>query len=113
MKKLYKYDLGCGRMGSIDSVFIADDELVKACIGKLVYFGEVLGKHSNVSTCLSVEDLKICSENQLVITELIEIFGSDKYEAWAEVNSHLNELDTNITTISGLNPLGYIFEDEG
>lgn len=112
MKKLYKYELDYGRMGSIDSVFIADDELVNACIGKLVHFGEALGKHSDVSTCLSIEDLEVRSGNQLVITELINIFGSHKYEAWAEVNSHLNELDTDVTTISGLNPIGYIFEYE-
>lgn len=100
-------------MGTIDSVFIADDELVNACLGKLVNFGEVLGKHSYVSTCLSIEDIEVCSDNQLVITELTNIFGSDKYEAWSEDNSHLNELDTNVTTISGLNPLVYIFEYEG
>jgi hypothetical protein len=99
-------------MGSIDSVFIADDELVDACIGKSAYFGEVLGKHSGVVVDLNVEDLKVCSENQLVINELVNIFGSHKYESWSEENKHLDEFNTEVTTISGLNPIVYIFECE-
>ena len=50
MKTLYKLHFDCGRCGEVYGLFIADkekmDELVSS--GKEVYFGEVLGKHSEV-----------------------------------------------------------------
>ena len=51
MKTLYKLYIDCGRMGSLDGLFIADARMMKALIDskKEVYFGEVLGKHSEVS----------------------------------------------------------------
>lgn len=48
MKKLYRFELDYGRMGSLDGLFIEDEQKVKDIIGKEVYFGEVLGKHSEV-----------------------------------------------------------------
>jgi hypothetical protein len=49
MKKLYRFDASFGRMGDLRGLFVADDETdVKPAIGKRAYFGEVLGKHSEV-----------------------------------------------------------------
>lgn len=92
MLKLYEYYLDCGRMGSLSGLFVADDAVVEAAIGKRVYFGEVLGKHSEVYGTLDREELTVKSEDQEFIAKLVDLLGSD---------------------ISGYNPLGYITCDCG
>ena len=48
MRYLYEYYMDCGRMGEVEGLFVATEEEVKSAIGKEVYFGEILGKHSEV-----------------------------------------------------------------
>jgi len=45
---LFRFNLDCGRMGSLEGVFEAEQHEVDTLIGKTVYFGEVLGKHSEI-----------------------------------------------------------------
>lgn len=49
-KAIYRLEVDCGRMGSLEGVFCADIEDVKELLssGKKIRFGEVLGKHSEV-----------------------------------------------------------------
>lgn len=53
MKKLYKFALDCGRMGSLRGVFVAEVKDVERMLGSRVYFGEVLGKHSDISATIT------------------------------------------------------------
>ena len=47
--KLYRFELFCGRSGTLRGTFVADDIAdVLPAIGKRAHFGEVLGKHSEV-----------------------------------------------------------------
>ena len=87
MKKLYQFDWHCGRMGDLDGLFIAEESEVNAIIGKNIYFGEVLGKHSEVSGTLDPEDIQVKTDDQEFIAKFIEIMGDG--------------------TISGFNPLDY------
>ncbi len=57
----------CGRGGDLTSVFVADDATVKAAIGKRLYFGEVLGKHSEVYGDLDEGDLTVLTDDQSFI----------------------------------------------
>ena len=88
MKKLYSYNLDCGRMGSIDSLFVAEEIEVKNALGREVYFGEVLGKHSEIFDKLTEDSLTVLSDDQEKIDWLISVVGG--------------------YSISGLNPLDYI-----
>ncbi len=87
MKKLYQFDWHCGRMGDLDGLFIEEESEVNAIIGKNIYFGEVLGKHSEVSGTLDPEDIQVKTDDQEFIAKFIEIMGDG--------------------TISGFNPLDY------
>jgi len=87
MKKLYSFFWDCGRMGDVEGLFIALEEEVEKAIGSQVSFGEILGKHSNISGTLSSEDLKVISDEQDKINWLLDIVGPD---------------------VSGYNPLDYI-----
>lgn len=93
MKKLYRFGWDCGRMGEVEGLFIADDAEVEKLIGCNVYFGEILGKHSEVTGTLDEEDLEVLTDDQEFLTKLTELTGFD-------------------STISGYNPLDYIDEDE-
>jgi len=92
LQKLYKFQWDCGRMGSVEGLFVADEGEVAAAVGKEVYFGEILGKHSDVSGTLDAEDLTVATDDQDFIVKLVGIIGT--------------------TTISGYNPLSYIDGDE-
>lgn len=75
-------------MGFLSGLFIADEEDVKASIGKTVNFGEVLGKHSDVVCILKQDDLKIIADDPKYIDRTIEYFGRQ--------------------TLCGYNPLSYM-----
>ena len=64
---LYKFYWCCGRMGDVEGVFKARKSFVESVIGNSVYFGEILGKHSEVFGTLEEGDLEIISEDPIVV----------------------------------------------
>jgi hypothetical protein len=74
MRTIYKFHVDCGRMGDLDGVFSADSEDVEKLLNREVFFGEVLGKHSDISEVIDEENLTAITTN----AEFIELF--DKYE---------------------------------
>lgn len=91
MKKLYSFYWDCGRSGNLSGLFIAEESEVDNILGKEVYFGEVLGKHSEVYGTVDAEDIEIVSEDQEKVEWLENLLGS---------------------TVSGYNPLDYYYEPE-
>ena len=91
MLKLYSFYWECGRQGDLDGLFIADSKDVEQLIGKQIYFGEVLGKHSEIYGTLEDKDLKVESEDQEKIIWLQRLLSN---------------------TISGYNPFDYYHEDQ-
>jgi hypothetical protein len=95
MFKLYSFYVDYGRCGEISGLFIALEQSVKGSIGKFVYLGEVLGKHSDVSFRLKAEMFKDYFSGQPDAEEkhqkAIDLFG--------------------IGGISGVNPFDYIEEN--
>jgi hypothetical protein len=79
MRKLYRLNWDAGRMGSLDGLFVAEEEAVAAAIGKKVYFGEVLGKHSEVYGNLTASEVKAISDDQDFISKFKSIVGSIGY----------------------------------
>lgn len=70
MKTIYKLHFDCGRMGSLDGIFIEEKEKVEELIesGREVWFGEVLGKHSEIFGPIeSPEDITFITDDQKVI----------------------------------------------
>ena len=92
MKALYEFNWNCGRMGDLQGLFIAEEFDIKSLIGKEIYFGEVLGKHSEICGELEDSDLKVKSTDQDFIAKLEEVTGGG--------------------TISGFNPLDYYDPEE-
>ena len=92
MKVITKFFWNCGRSGNVEGLFVCDKEELEQSIGKKVYFGEILGKHSDVYGALKDKDFTIQTEDQDFIEKFIAIFGSG--------------------TISGYNPLEYFREED-
>lgn len=95
MEKLYHFYVDYGRMGEIEGLFIADEDEVKRSIGKQVYLGEVLGKHSEVYFDLEEEMFTDYFADQP--------FPSQRHQGAVALFG--------VGTISGINPLNYISED--
>jgi hypothetical protein len=89
-KVLWNFELDCGRMGSISGRFLATEEDVKAAIGQELYFGEVLGKHSDISATLEEGHITLVTDNP---------------EFLFQAN------DLGIDLESGFNPLQYLPEE--
>lgn len=86
-KYLWRFYWDCGRSGDLEGLFVATEKEVEDAIGSYIYFGEVLGKHSEVYGTLEEGDIR-----KLDISP----------EAVAEVSKHLG------TDWSGFNPLDYV-----
>ena len=69
MKKpwLWTFSWDYGRGGSVEGIFIAPEAEVKKAIGMNVYFGEILGKHSEVQGVIEEKDLKQITDDKHVI----------------------------------------------
>lgn len=91
MKAVYKLHFDCGRGGELTGLFIAEQEKMNALIqsGEEIYFGEVLGKHSEVCGPIEEDDVSLISTDENVI-KVIEEHGLE----------------------NGFNPFDYIENDE-
>lgn len=57
--RLYRFDLDCGRSGDVEGIFLATEREVEAAYGRTCNFGEILGKHSEVSCVLTAKHIKL------------------------------------------------------
>jgi hypothetical protein len=96
MRKLYRFFWDCYRQGSIEGLFIAEEGKVEDIIGESVYFGEVLGKHSEIEGTVEARDITIKSDDEAFVAKLAEVL--------------LGSADAT-GTISGFNPLDYVDEE--
>lgn len=69
MKHFYRFFRDYGRMGYLSSAFVATEEEISGIIGKKVYFGDVLGKHSNVVATMREEDFTLVNTSEQFIQE--------------------------------------------
>ena len=78
MLGIYTYYKDFGRMGELEGLFIADHEDLIKLDGKTIYFGEVLGKHSEVIVEFSYdEDIDVRTQDQDFIKKFQEIMGKN------------------------------------
>lgn len=77
---VYRMELDCGRMGELNGTFLAYEEDIFAASGKCVYFGEVLGKHSDVMVDdFDQLDIELVSDDPLVVQTFQEYELSSGY----------------------------------
>lgn len=84
-KALYKFHADCGRAGKLYGLFIAENQFVDKLIEDemQVYFGEVLGKHSEIVGSVSKEDITLVTDDEFILDSVIKldlIFGYNPFE---------------------------------
>lgn len=96
MLTLYKFNWDCGRQGHVAGLFVADSADVAEAIGHEVYFGEILGKHSEVYGILEDADLKIISDDQNLIKALMDACdGEYTISGYNPVNEYISNREDN------------------
>jgi hypothetical protein len=86
---LFKFYADCGRMGSLYALFTATQQEVDEMVGKTVRFGEVLGKHSDISVDLDAGHFKKVDVDAAFIAKFEELRLANGYDP----RSYLNEDD--------------------
>lgn len=82
MKGLYYFNWDCGRMGDLEGLLIADSKEIKDALGQEVYFGEVLGKHSEIYGTLEEKDFDLKSTDEVLLIQLEELFEGVTICGW-------------------------------
>lgn len=76
---VYKFHWDCGRLGDVEGVFIARPSWVDKAIGEEVYFGEILGKHSEIYGTLKAHNLKRLNLPPAAVGLLRDVLGEVGY----------------------------------
>ena len=74
-KYLWEFNLDCGRMGYLEGLFIATENEINGIIGKKVYFGEVLGKNSEIYEEIKRNDFKKIDLDSETVEKVSKILG--------------------------------------
>jgi hypothetical protein len=69
---IYRFYFDCGRQGSLDGLFCALKSDIANLIGTEVYFGEVLGKHSEIHGVIEADYLGLITDDQAVVNLFLE-----------------------------------------
>lgn len=72
MNTLYKMHIDCGRMGDLYATFVSTPEQIDNLIGEEIYFGEVLGKHSDVTVTMRPEYFMVITQDQDFIDKFMK-----------------------------------------
>lgn len=74
--KLWDFYWDCGRQGDVKSTFVATDDEIADIVGKRVYFGEILGKHSEVYGDIEASDFTMVSDDPAFVETFRSKVGS-------------------------------------
>lgn len=77
---LWKFFWDCGRQGEVEGTFVASRQEIEDALGKTVYLGEALGKHSEVYGDLEEKDVTLLSANGSVVELFLQHIGSVGYD---------------------------------
>lgn len=75
-EKLYKFYVDCGRMGDIEGLFVVDESDIDNIVGENVYFGEILGKHSDIGFDIEKEMFTEVDIDEESVNKLVNALGS-------------------------------------
>ena len=75
MYYLWNFYWDCGRMGELTGLFVATEEEIEDIIGKEIYFGEILGKHSEIFGKIKSGDITKVDLDSETVTKVSKVLG--------------------------------------
>ena len=84
---IYRFHQFFGRMGDLYGVFLARPEDVAAAMGRRAYFGEVLGKHSEVWCDIDAENVTMVSDSPEAVRVVAELGLTSGYNPLSYCNA--------------------------
>lgn len=92
-KYLWRFDWDCGRSGNLDGLIVATEEEIRGLIGKHAYFGEVLGKHSEVHGDIEEGDFTKVDIDSDAVTKVSAVLG----RSWSgfDPREYIDDADNN------------------
>jgi hypothetical protein len=102
MEAVYILEFCCRRNGTLYVLFIAKRETVQEALGQEVYFGEVLGKHSEISGLLDDGDIRELTTDPQQVALFKQLFRVQEE----------GEKDPQGIDLLGYNPLRYLTAEE-
>lgn len=100
---IYKLSVDCGRSGDLEGVFLATKAQVNKLISSKieVYFGEVLGKHSEIYGAIEKKEIKLLTDDPVAV-EIVKKYkltnGINPF-AFTSVNFDLEGVDLDDMTV--------------
>lgn len=76
---VWRFEWYLGRNGTVESEFVATRKEIEAVLGQSVYFGEILGKHSEVRGTLEASEFKMISDDVAFAQKFKELIGTTGY----------------------------------
>lgn len=73
--KLWSWFADYGRSGDLEGLIIASDSDILDAVGKRAYFGEALGKHSEIDHVVKHDEFELVSSEQFIVLELFKLSG--------------------------------------
>lgn len=70
---IYKWHAFFGRMGDLDGIFVTSHAEIEELEGKIVEFGEVLGKHSDIRYEIDMNDFTCVSTKKSEINFFLRL----------------------------------------
>lgn len=93
-KILVEFYWDCGRSGELTGLFVTTKEKLENLYGQDAYFGEVLGKHSEISGTITEDDFTIKTDNQEFINLFEELIGEQGFNPFDYVEEREPEEDS-------------------
>lgn len=84
---IYRWHASFGRMGDLDGIFVATEDEIKELEGKVVEFGEVLGKHSDIRYKIEASDFECVSTKENEVEFFLRI-RSNLSNGWNPIESY-------------------------
>ncbi|ATO50997.1 hypothetical protein P4V86_15460 [Brevibacillus laterosporus] len=72
---LWRFYWDWGRSGELEGLFVATENEIQGLAGKSAYFGEVLGKHSEVYGTLEQGDFAKINLDSETVEKVVEVLG--------------------------------------
>lgn len=96
MKAIYRLNFDAGRMGSLAGIFVSEKQTMEKLIasGKDVEFGEVLGKHSEISGPIEAGDIEFISDDPAVVEMFEKHNMATGYDPFDYITDEMDEDDS-------------------